>query len=122
MSKVINERNLHRNPYLFKSKRPTYVFGELLPQLPADITNCGELTRDEAQMAEAVAIFADIAHETIMDGLEALGNLIKTAGAENANSMPELGRLISYLSVEAQFMLERGPYYHDAAMQHPNPI
>jgi hypothetical protein len=109
------DRPIH-NPYLNDPDRPIYVVCYLMQQLPADITNAGPLTQGQSLMAEAVAYFADVTHETVLGGLAEIGKLMSDVTSNYADSMPHLGRLIQHLSVEAQFMQEAAANYRDAAM------
>jgi hypothetical protein len=115
MVTIRNEDNFDSNPYLDEPNRPIYAVCRLMQQLPADITNVGPLTRDQLLMAAAVAFYAEITYETVIDGLAEIGRLMH-ASSGCADSMP-LGRLIQHLSVEAQFMRQAFANYEDASME-----
>jgi hypothetical protein len=116
MTTAIPAQNSHHNPYLNEPDRPIYAVCRLMRQLPDDITNAGQLTRDQSQMAEAVAFYAELTYETLIDGLAEIGKLMHKASSGCADSML-LGRLIQHLTTEAQFMREASANYGDASVQ-----
>jgi hypothetical protein len=102
----ILDGNSPKNPYLNDPDRPIYAICSLMQQLPANITDAGALTRNQVQMALALAHYADVTGETALAGLAELGKLMHESASTCADSMPPLGRLIQHLSVEAQLMRE----------------
>jgi hypothetical protein len=101
-----HEANPPKNPYLNDPDRPIYAICSLMQQLPATMPDAGALTRDQVQMAVALAHYADVTGDTALAGLAELGKLMHESESPCADSMPHLGRLIQHLSVEAQLMRE----------------
>jgi hypothetical protein len=111
------EASTSHNPYLNDPDRPIFAVCRLMRQLPDDITNARKLTPDQAQMAHAVAFYAHEIQRTVVSGLAELGKLMHESESTCADSMPNLGRLIKHLSVEAEFMQDAAQDYKDAAME-----
>ena len=106
-----------QNPYLDEPDRPIIAIFRLMWQLPDDITNAGELTPDQAQMALAVASYAHETKITLIRGLAEIGKLMHEAGPESGDSLPHFGRLIQHLAVEAEFMQDTAFDYRDAVKE-----
>ena len=103
--------NRHPNPYITQSERAPYELGHLLMQMPVDFTSSNPLTTEERLIIEAAREHVIFASETLMDGLEALGQVMFVAGANkrldvNGDRLASLGCLISHLSAEMQFLHE----------------
>jgi hypothetical protein len=111
------EENSYRNPYLNEPERPIHAVCRLMQELPPDITNAGQLTQDQSQMAAAVAFYADVVCETVIGGLVEIGRLMHEPDAGHADGMPNLGRLIQHLSVEVQCMQAASADYRAASME-----
>lgn len=99
------------NPRFTHIERAPYELGHLLKALPPDLSSFSNLTAETAQIVDAAAAHAYNANYTLMCGLEAIGNLMFVAGANEEYSiekgtLAELGRLISHVAVEAQFLQE----------------
>jgi hypothetical protein len=109
--------NPHQNPYLTEPDRPFYGFCRLMRQLPDDITNARVLTRDEALMAHAVAVYADDIAKTIAQGVLEIGTFMQTAQPGFAASMPHFAKLLHHLGVQSHFVREAAADYWDAAVQ-----
>lgn len=99
------------NPHFARIERAPYEIGQLLRKLPTDFSAYAPLTPDSRLIAEAAQQHANNANDTLMRGLEALGNVLSIAGANQGgeasqSSLMGLGELITHLSVEAQLMQE----------------
>lgn len=102
---------IDRNPHFDRIERAPYEIGHLLKKLPVDFSARRSLSPDGRLIAEAMQTHASNANNTLMHGLEALGNVLSLAGANqdgeaSQSSLMGLGELIAHLSVEAQFMQE----------------
>lgn len=98
------------NPHFARLERAPYEIGRLLRKLPTDFSAYVPMTPDSRLIAEAAQQHANNANDALMRGLEALGNVLSIAGANQdgdaQSSLMGLGELIAHLSVEAQFMQE----------------
>jgi hypothetical protein len=102
---------LAENPHFQHIGRAPYELGRLLQALPANFSALLPATPDALLMAEAAAQHAGNANDTILNGLEALGKVLFSAGLNEdcpvgGNHLASIGYLISHLTVEAQFLLE----------------
>lgn len=94
----------------------TYPLGRLLQALPDEITNQRNFTSEQVQACRTVAMLADLANRTAIDGIQAIGELLAIAGEHTpAETLPKFGRLIEYLTQEARFMAQNSLEYWDAA-------
>lgn len=99
------------NPHFTHIQRAPYEIGHLLKKLPEDFSAYRPMTQDTRLIAEAVRTHADNANNTLMHGLEALGDVLSVAGADRDGEVSQaslmcLGALITHLAVEAQLMQE----------------
>ncbi|NIA00083.1 hypothetical protein [Massilia sp. CCM 8734] len=100
------------NPHFNFVERAPYELGYLLNKLPTDFSSHSKLTADERLVAEAASMHASNANSELMNGLEALGQVIAHAalspdrGGLNKHQMMSLGALIKHMAVEAQFLQE----------------
>ena len=99
-----------RNPHLTRLDRSAFELGRLLKSLPENSSDLARASKDVRLKAEAAAQHARNATGTILDGLEAIGNLTMRATADSGAGQPEaheirdIAALITHLAVEAQFM------------------
>lgn len=99
------------NPHFDRISRAPYEIGHLLKKLPVGFSAYAPLTPDTRLIAEAAQTHASNANDTLMRGLEAIGDVVSVAGANQDGQLSELslmrlGELITHLSVEAQFLQE----------------
>jgi hypothetical protein len=99
------------NRHFARIERAPYEIGRLLKKLPVDFSAHEPLTPDNRLIAEAAQQHASNANDTLMRGLEAIGDVVSMAGGNQDGevsqvSLMRLGELITHLSVEAQFMQE----------------
>jgi hypothetical protein len=99
------------NPHFARIQRAPYEIGHLLKKLPVNFSAYEPLTPDDRLIAEAAQQHAGNANDSLMRGLEALGDVVSIAGANedgeiSQGTLMQLGELIVHLSVEAQFMQE----------------
>jgi hypothetical protein len=99
------------NPHLTHIDRAPYELGYLLRGLPADFASFKPASATAVLMADAAATHAGNATDTLLSGLEALGNILFVAGANEENEIDKgdiasLGALIAHLAIECQFMQE----------------
>jgi hypothetical protein len=95
------------NPHFNNIPRAPYELGHLLLRLPT----AGQLTSDDVLVAEAARKHAMNASDTLLSGLEALGQMMFVAATNNQfdlerGSLASLGCLISHIAVEQQFLQE----------------
>lgn len=99
-----------RNPHLTRLDRSAFELGRLLKGLPENPSDLSRAPKDVRLKAEAAAHHARNATGTILDGLEAIGNLTMRAAADSGVGQPEaheirdIAALITHLAVEAQFL------------------
>ncbi len=94
----------------------TYPLGQLMQMLPGDITNQPSLSMEEIDMCHSASALAFQAQETLLDGLEALGQLQEMAEEyADERPLPPIGKLIGYLSGQSRFMALCGAEYRAAA-------
>lgn len=108
-----------KNPHFDRIERAPYEIGHLLKKLPEGFSAYAPLTPETRLIAEAAQQHANNANDTLMRGLEALGNVLSIAGANqdgeaSQSSLMGLGELIAHLSVEAQFLQELDCSIRDA--------
>ncbi|MFC0169664.1 hypothetical protein ACFFKC_16385 [Pseudoduganella danionis] len=97
------------NPYFANPDRAPYELGQLLQQLPADFGVSPVVELKHVQMASAAEVHAKAAGMTILSGIEAIGQLVEMAGANEEEKVPAytlfcLGGLLRHLAVEGQYM------------------
>jgi urease gamma subunit len=114
---IASEANPPQNPYLNDPDRPIFAVCRLMRLLPDDIANARTLTPDQAQMAHAVAFYAHEIQRTVVSGLAEIGKLMHESASTCADSMPNIGRLIKHLGVEAEFMQDAAQEYRDAVKE-----
>lgn len=94
------------NPELNNFERPAYELHTLLARL-GQPSSAKRLTPEQLNIADAIKKHASNASETILDGLESLGQLMVMAGTNDQYTLEHghissLGKLIAHLAVEAQ--------------------
>ena len=93
----------------------TWPLGELMQHLPGDITNHTSLSAEEVRMCESASVLADYTHHLLLNGLEAVTQLLALAGQQKPDALPALGRLTQYLTEESRFMAQNAAEYGMAA-------
>lgn len=93
------------NPHFACIERAPYELGHLLKKLPVNFSRFNPITSDDRLIAEAARNHAMNANATLMSGLEALGQFMFVAGANNDNEVEpqqlvNLGCLITHIAVE----------------------
>ena len=58
---------------------------------------------------------ADYTHHLLLNGLEAVTQLLALAGEQKPDALPALGRLTQYLTEESRFMAQNAAEYGVAA-------
>ncbi len=102
------------------AERYTYPLWTMLQILPHNITTVSALDDEQRQMCKAVSGLADHAQNTLLDGLEAIGDLLTIAGQHAPpEKLPQLGSLIRHLSSEARYMAQNAQEYFDASSNIP---
>lgn len=101
----------NENPHFAHIERAPYEIGRLLRKLPVDFSAHEPLTPEGRLIAQAVQSHASNATYTLMHGLEALGDVLSTAGRNqeselSRHSLTGIGELIMHLAVESQFLQE----------------
>ena len=104
------------NPHIKNISRAPYELGYLLKNMPAGFSRYEPMTPESRLVADAVQNHADNASNTLLHGIEAIGQMLMTAalnegGEISSMHLVHLGGLIEHLAVEAQFMQE---IYEDA--------
>jgi hypothetical protein len=99
------------NPHFARIQRAPYEIGHLLKKLPVNFSAYEPLAPDDRLIAEAAQQHAGNANDSLMRGLEALGEVVSMAGGNQDGEISQvllmhLGELIAHQSVEAQFMQE----------------
>lgn len=96
------------NPELQGVERPAYELQNLFTRLgqPRSGSN---MTAEQANIAGAIKTHASNAAETILDGIESIGQLMTMAGLNDQYTLDRrhivnLGQIIAHLAVEAQTM------------------
>ena len=69
-----------KNPHFKHIERAPYELGHLLKNMPSDISAFKSQSADAYLMADAAHLHAGNGLSTLIDGLEALGSLMVTAG------------------------------------------
>jgi hypothetical protein len=100
-----------KNPHFDRINRAPYELGQLLQRLPEDLSPFSPTTPEVFQIAAAAAEHASNANDTLMEGMEALGDLLFVAGANQENTidpgnLSRIGSLLQHLAVEGQFLQE----------------
>ena len=100
------------NPHLTNIDRAPREFGHLMKAMPARFPEDHAMSTDERQQAEAAIRHASNAGGTLMDGLEVIGQLLFSAGTNDAwpmdaSDLCRIGMLIKHIAVEAQFMQDQ---------------
>jgi hypothetical protein len=99
------------NPHFSHCERAPYELGHLLKKMPANFSGSDSLTADDRLIAEAARSHAINASDTLMQGLEALGQFMFATDANGGYSagkgqLASLGCLISHIAIEMQFLSE----------------
>lgn len=100
------------NPHFHNLERAPYEFGHLIRKLPGDFPAGQAMSSDERMQAKAAIDHAYNANYTLMNGIEAIGHLLFTAGSNHdhpteAHVLADIGMLIKHIGVEAQFLQEQ---------------
>lgn len=99
------------NPHFHQIERAPYELGHLLLKMPPDFSMFSKPSPESQLIAQAARQHAMNGSYTLLSGLEALGQCMFVAGANEENdvdkrSFRDLGCLISHLAVEIQFLHE----------------
>jgi hypothetical protein len=105
------EFSITNNPHFERIERAPYELGYLLKKIPERFSSLEPQTEESCLIAVAAAQHASNANDTVMYGLEALGQILFVASNNEQNEVcPRLighiGSLIQHLAVEAQFLQE----------------
>lgn len=119
----MSDTNANNNPHFNHFDRASYELGYLLQKLPSDFSSYSTATPETLLIADAARRHAENANSTIMNGLEAIGEMMFFAGANKENeiepnTIASLGCLIRQLAVEAQFLQETGGDLEHAVNKH----
>lgn len=99
------------NPHFRNPERAPYELGHLLMALPANFAALPVVDESQLQVASAAVSHAYNANSTVLHGIEAIGQLMESAGAQSGDGLSaytvhNLGSLLRHLAVEAQFLCE----------------
>ena len=99
------------NPHIKNISRAPYELGYLLKKMPVGFSRHEPLTPEGRLLADAAQHHADNASNTLLHGIEAIGQILMTAalneeGKISSTHLVHLGGLIEHLAVEAQVMQE----------------
>ena len=95
-----------KNPHFNNSERPAYELPYIIANL-GSVTGSTKLSADQVQMIEAAQSHAINASDTILTGIESIGQLLYIAGGSDdveTQHFRNLGQLIKHLAVEAQHL------------------
>jgi len=96
-----------KNPHFNNSERPAYELPYLIANL-GPVTGSTKLSADQVQMIQAAQCHAINASDTILTGIESIGQLLYIAGGSDDDTDSQhfrnLGQLIKHLAVEAQHL------------------
>lgn len=106
-----NNSSTTKNPHFSRVNRGPYELGHLLSKMPDDFTAYTLATSETRLMAEAVAQHASNGNDSLMRGLEALGEVLCVVGLNDENEVDKrcltgIGNLIQHIATEAQFLQE----------------
>lgn len=98
-----------KNPYFKHINRAPYELGRLLMAMPKYLSSSKKYEPEIYQMADAAESHAANASNTLLHGLESIGNLITKTGLNeeypiDSSDLVDLGELIRHISVELQFL------------------
>lgn len=100
---------MNDNPKFSSPMRPAYEIPFLFRSIGL-IESSAKLTVEQRNMALAADKHARNASDSLLRGLEAVGNLLMRAGAHGLDlegqDVSALGDVISHMSVEVQFLFE----------------
>lgn len=99
------------NPRFRNAERASYELGHLLMELPMNFGASAVDDDDHLNIAAAAGAHADNAGQSILNGIEAVGQLLEVAGGSAEEPLSQhtllcLGDLLRHLAVEAQFLRE----------------
>lgn len=98
---------MSKNPQFNNPERPAYELPYLIANL-GPVTSSTKLSADQVQMIEAAQCHAINASDTILTGIESIGQLLYIAGGSDDDTESQhfrnLGQLIKHLAVEAQHL------------------
>ncbi|HXA48022.1 MAG TPA: hypothetical protein VNW52_10360 [Burkholderiaceae bacterium] len=111
------------NPHLKNIDRSRYELSYLLRELPSNFHGHSHATPDTLLIVEAARDHADNATNTLIHGLEAVGEVLFLAGANdeyevNARHISSIGSLISYVANDLQFLHETKGHLSYALQRH----
>lgn len=98
-----------QNPHFNNIERAPYELGSLLLKFAKRLTPHEQLSNDDLLKVDAIECHAQNSRETVLDGIEAVGDLLYVASGNETSeieprTLADIGRLIRYLAVEAQFL------------------
>ncbi|WP_295990453.1 hypothetical protein [Rugamonas sp.] len=107
----MSDADFLKNPYFKNPERAPYELGHLLMKLPANLGMAPVVDDAHMQMAAAVEDHASDAFRSVLNGLEAVGQLMEIAGVNGDEGVSPhtllcLGELVRHLAVEGQFLRE----------------
>jgi hypothetical protein len=108
---VAEEAEPAANLYYKNEDRAAYELGHLMQQLPVDFGVAPAVEAKHVQIATAAEQHAHLAGNTILGGIEAIGQLMQLAGANDDEAVSHhalynLGDLLRHLAVEGQYLRE----------------
>lgn len=114
-----------KNPHFDHIDRAPYELSYLLKKMPEHFSAFRKEPDEVCLMAAAAARHADNALTTVLDGIEAMGEILFVAGNNDQNevsqsSLRNIGCLIRHLSVEAQFYSEASHDFRSALCEQDN--
>ncbi|WP_332848682.1 hypothetical protein [Massilia sp. S19_KUP03_FR1] len=98
-----------KKPPLKFIERPAYELPNLLKDFNAQTARHDEMTEEQRDKADAIETHAINATQTILDGIEAIGAAMFSAGSNadwplGGRTVGALGTLITHLAVELQYL------------------
>ena len=111
------------NPHFNHIDRAPYELGHLLKQLPANFSSASAVEPDVLLIAEAAISHASNANNTVMHGIEVLGQMMFLVGTNTdydmeRGTLSDLGYLLQHLAVEAQFLQETEGSLSETVSEH----
>jgi len=97
------------NPYYKNIDRAPYELGHLMQELPTDFGIAPAVELKHVHIASAAETHSHVAGNTILSGIEAIGQLMEAAGTSGEESLSShtlfsLGGLLRHLAVEGQYL------------------
>jgi hypothetical protein len=111
------------NPFYRNGERAPAELIDLLEKLPANFETAAALTADQLQMISAADLHATNYNHALINGIEAIGQLLFTAatsnnGAVDATVLGNTGCLLSTMAVQVQYLSELRGGIHYALGKH----